>query len=68
MVARAGGKYFVNLKGKSGSNVSTEISERQAIKLLTELEIKLKDYDGEPANKDRRKLGDDHDTKVRDIR
>lgn len=68
IVARVGGKYFVNLKGKSGSNVSTEISERQAANILKELEIKLKDYDSESTNTEWAKIKDIKSKGARDIR
>ncbi len=46
-LARIGGQYFINLRGPDGNNTSTNISEKQALRLRNELEIPIKDYDSE---------------------
>lgn len=46
-IAKIGGKYFVNLRGPDGNNISTMISKAQTTRLSKELKLPIKDYDSE---------------------
>ncbi len=61
-LAKIGGLYFINLRGPNGNNTSTNIAEKQALRLRNELEIPIKDYDSEFTTEGKKaEAGNDND-------
>ena len=54
LVAEIGENYYINLKGPKGQHICLQIDQRQAQKVVTELELTMKKYDSDSLIKDTR--------------